>query len=872
MNTAILVLLFLCSTSDADGGQTDIDVFAGNACIECHSAQEGRLPEIVHNWNESVHHENGVACQDCHGGDETLTREQFVSDDEFAKAAHATFNAEFRFLRDRAGPEITRRSTTTASFACKECHVWSTERRLESPHGEAGVPSCLFQRLGGVAMSRERGIAYICAKCHSETVEKQFGSQHGRRGAPSCLFCHGRGSHAIKRATIEIIDPRPREEQGRCSLCHQPQTMNAVAHVRKTLEESDELMRTAAEQFAKLQGMGYRSLGLAEMNAHLEVTRADLRRVQHGCNLREIAEVAKSIESVAKRTAYDFELVHALHDARQRQAKLAMGVADLLLLLAAMLLVYKRAFCPRPGPWPTRNPSRTNLTPPCNDVCPAGNNIQGFIAAAAKNDYDRALEILLETTPLPGVCGRVCPAPCMTACNRGLHDESTNIRELERYVADRGRWRGVMRPSRDEKVAVVGSGPAGLSAAYHLARLGYRVTLIERDDELGGVLRTGIPAYRLPHDVLDREIARILQYDVTPQTGQHITREGLLNLSNQYAAVFVATGLQRTRYIDLGGDASDTVHQGIDFLGRARTGEIGLKGQDVVVIGGGNVAIDVARTAVRLSAATVRLFCLESRGEMPAHVEEIEEAEEEGIEINTCWGPAAILGDKLRATGVEFKRCVAVFDRQRRFAPTFDESEHITVDADTVILALGQAPDRSILPEGIQAQEGLATLSLTAGPIFTGGDFAASKGTVTAAIGSGHRAALHIHQSLTGENLFPAAPTPVATPGNVKMHLFSHAPRRSGAVLSPEVRRTGFAEAYGGLSDNGDLDAALAEAQRCFSCGVCNLCDRCVTYCPEGITVREGDGLHVEMDYCKGCGVCAAECPRGVIRMIDLIE
>jgi len=249
----------------------------------------------------------------------------------------------------------------------------------------------------------------------------------------------------------------------------------------------------------------------------------------------------------------------------------------------------------------------------------------------------------------------------------------TNIRELERYVGDHGRWRSPTRPTRHQRVAVIGSGPAGLSATHHLVRLGYRVTLFERDDELGGVLRSGIPAYRLPAEVLDRDISRILQYDVTVRTSEPVSREDLFRLSHQFDAVFVATGLQRARDIDLGDCRPGMVEQGIRFLERARKGDLDLRGKNSVVIGGGNVAIDVARTATRLSDATVQLFCLEPRSEMPALVDEIAEAEEEGTPINPRWGPVALRTDGRGTTTVEFRRCLAVFDGDGRFSPRFDD-------------------------------------------------------------------------------------------------------------------------------------------------------------------------------------------------------
>ena len=275
------------------------------------------------------------------------------------------------------------------------------------------------------------------------------------------------------------------------------------------------------------------------------------------------------------------------------------------------------------GNWATRQPQRHRLTPPCNDGCPAGNDVRGFVQAIAKKEYDEALRIILQTSPLPGVCGRVCPAPCMDVCNRREHDEAINTRELERYVADHGRWPAVTKPTREECVAVVGSGPAGLTAAYHLARLGYRVALFESDRELGGVLRNGIPSYRLPRDILDREISFIVRHGIEVRTEQRIDRQRLLEMTHKYAAVFVATGLQESRALNLGQLSSKMVTQGIDFLDRARRGEECLTGLRVVVIGGGNTALDAARSARRLGARSVQIVYRRTRNEMPAIEEEV---------------------------------------------------------------------------------------------------------------------------------------------------------------------------------------------------------------------------------------------------------
>jgi len=526
------------------------------------------------------------------------------------------------------------------------------------------------------------------------------------------------------------------------------------------------------------------------------------------------------------------------------------------------------------GSWATEKPERRHLTPPCNHVCPAGNDVRGFVDAVGKNDYDLALSVLLDSSPLPAVCGRVCPAPCMDSCNRAEYDQSVNVREIERAAAENGTRPEPNSSWRESSVAVVGSGPAGLSTAYHLARLGYPVTLYEAGDELGGVLRTGIPSYRLPRDVLDEEINYILDYDISVHTGCQLHREDMLRLSREFQAVFVATGLQNVSDLNLGDSASVAPVQGLHFLEKVRKGNERLDGQRVIVIGGGNTAMDAARSALRIGASEVRVVYRRTRSEMPAIHEEIEQALEEGIILDELISPVSLNdpgnGPVLTCQGMK----LGPPDDSGRPRPVADTSPEARFDlpCDLVILALGQSHDISILPEGSVIKEGEALLGLSGAPFFVGGDFATNEGTVSAAIGCGVRAARHIHRTLSGEDLFPPEEHPIASSDQIKFSRFAHESSVEVNTLSPAVRRRCFEEVHLGFQAGPDGEGAVSEALRCLSCGVCNKCDRCLEYCPEGILRRsdEKDGYVFDLEYCKGCGVCMTACPRGAIYMAEL--
>jgi 2-oxoacid:acceptor oxidoreductase gamma subunit (pyruvate/2-ketoisovalerate family) len=535
----------------------------------------------------------------------------------------------------------------------------------------------------------------------------------------------------------------------------------------------------------------------------------------------------------------------------------------------------------RTGSWASEQPHRQQFVPPCNHVCPAGNDVQGFLHALAEDRVDDALEILLRTSPFPATCGRVCPAPCMASCNRRDLDGSVNVRELERLAGDRGSVTLVPSERRPERVAVVGSGPAGLAAAYHLALFGYGVTVYEAGPHAGGLLRTGIPEFRLPGSVLEREIDRILDLGVEVIPGSRIDRERLLGLAVTHDAVLVATGLQELRSLRLGTGDDEDVLQGIDLLDQVRSGEAPrFDGQDVVVVGGGNTAMDAARSALRLGAASVRVVYRRTRAEMPAIAEEIDEALEEGVAIDYLTQPVALVreaqadGDTGQPELVCRRMQLGEPDASGRRRPVAISESDFRLGCHRLVLAVGQSPDLSVFPEGTEVREGEQLLGILETPVYAVGDLATSDGTVAAAIGSGRRAALHIHQTLTGDVVASGAQTRVRSDVDqwhdeviradaLRMHLFEREPARESEALDLRSRRSTFDEIHRGLTDT-------SEARRCLSCGVCNECDLCITYCPEGVLKRVGHALVFDYAYCKGCGICVTECPRNVVFMSHL--
>ncbi len=457
---------------------------------------------------------------------------------------------------------------------------------------------------------------------------------------------------------------------------------------------------------------------------------------------------------------------------------------------------------------------------PCKAACPAGIDVPNYVRAIKNGRIDEALAVIRERVPFPGVLGRSCIHPCEDACRRGEVNEPISICALKRFASDNATdaWKEKISVAADtgKRVAVVGSGPAGLTAAFHLRRLGHAVTVFEKAAEPGGMLRYGIPAYRLPDELVAAEIKDILDLGVELRLETEPTAEELKG----YDAVFLAIGAGLSRRLDIDGIDSEGVLWGVDFLRAVRTGQGVEVGEKVLVIGGGNVAIDVALTARRLGAGEVTMGCLEKREEMPAHTWEIAEAEEEGVRIINSWGPKAIITQDGRARGVEFMACLAVFDDNGNFNPSYDDCSLKSIEADTIILAIGQASDLSLAQElGLGVSRGLIETgedgATNVPGVFAGGDAAKAPGSIIEAIAAGRRAAESIDRHLggAGDISLSLAELGAPDPNIGREDGFAGRPRQAESRLAV-TDREGFAEVCQGF----DAETAKTEAGRCLQC------------------------------------------------------
>lgn len=518
----------------------------------------------------------------------------------------------------------------------------------------------------------------------------------------------------------------------------------------------------------------------------------------------------------------------------------------------------------RTGSWRTFRPVYVDRLPPCNAACPAGENIQGWLYHAESGDYEAAWRALVENNPLPAIMGRVCYHPCEGACNRQHLDEAVGINSIERFLGDEAIKRGWRfekpQTSSGKRVLIVGAGPSGLSAAYHLARLGHAVEIREAGPYPGGMMRFGIPKYRLPREVIDAEVARILELGVTLKLD---TKVGDLEAAMQegFDAAFLAVGahIGKRAYIPAG-----TAAKMLDAVSVLRSMEDDEKpqlGRRVVVYGGGNTAIDVARTVKRLGAEPVIVY-RRTRDKAPAHDSEIEEALEEGVMIK--WLSTIKHAD---AGAITIEKMV--LDDKGFPQPT---GEYETLAADSVVLALGQDVDLSLLENvpGLEVKDGVVQVGqnmMTGRPgVFAGGDMVPSERTVTVAVGHGKKAARHIDAWLKGETHLPPPKHELATFDKLNPWYYAEAPHQVRPMLDILRRQSTFDEVVQGLDESN----ALFEARRCLSCGNCFECDNCYGVCPDNAVIKLGPGKRFQFnyDYCKGCGLCAAECPCGAIKMV----
>jgi 2-oxoacid:acceptor oxidoreductase delta subunit (pyruvate/2-ketoisovalerate family) len=518
------------------------------------------------------------------------------------------------------------------------------------------------------------------------------------------------------------------------------------------------------------------------------------------------------------------------------------------------------------GSWRVERPVYVDRLPPCNNACPAGENIQQWLYEAESGAYETAWRQLVVDNPFPAVMGRICYHPCEVACNRAQLDEAVGINSIERFLGDLAIERGWSLPSpgidTNKRVLVVGAGPTGLSAAYHLRRLGHQVHLVDASDKLGGMMRYGIPAYRLPRDVLDAEINRIVDLGMDVQlnhTVHDIERE---RRDGGFDAVYLGVGAQLARRVAIPSGDSARILDAVSYLHDVADGEPPQLGRRVVVYGGGDTALDAARTARRLDASDAVIVYRRTREQMPAHDEELEEALKEGITVRWLSTISHYDGDRM------------VIEKMRLNEKGFPEptGEIEELGADAVVLALGQDSDLSLLEHvpDISIDDGVVSVSTAMrasdSGIFAGGDAVPSERTATIAIGHGKRAARGIDAFLAGHEVVDSPRHELATFDRLNTWYYSDADRTRRPELEIARRQNNFEEIVGGLNE----ENALFEARRCLSCGNCFECDNCFGVCPDNAVIKLGGANRYEFnyDFCKGCGICVSECPCGAIEMV----
>jgi NADPH-dependent glutamate synthase beta subunit-like oxidoreductase len=521
----------------------------------------------------------------------------------------------------------------------------------------------------------------------------------------------------------------------------------------------------------------------------------------------------------------------------------------------------------RTGPVRDQRPVYVDLLPPCNAGCPAGENIQGWMAHVKDGEHEQAWRVLTMDNPFPAIHGRVCYHPCESVCNRADLDSALSIHAVERFLGDLAlerAWRfDPPRVRSGQRVLVIGAGPSGLSAASHLARLGHEVEIRDAGPEPGGMMRYGIPAYRLPRDVMGAEIDRLAALGVRIISNHKVEDLDAERREGAFDAVFVAVGAHLSKRVDIPAADAGHIIDALSFLRGVAAGERPVIGRRVAVYGGGNTAMDAARVARRMGAEEALIVYRRTRAQMPAHEEEAEDAEREGVRINWLRTIKAMDGPELQVEEMEL-------DEAGYPQPTgrFD-----TLAADTVILALGQDTDTAFLRSvpGVEFERDgtvrVSTSLMTGCPgVFAGGDMVPSERTVTVGVGHGKRAAREIDAWLRGSRYARPAKHPQADFELLNLWYFGDYPRREQPELPPQERLGGFDEVVGALTP----EDAVFEARRCLSCGNCIECDGCLGACPEDAVIKLGPGLRYRFEYdrCTGCRACFEQCPVHSIEMI----
>jgi NADPH-dependent glutamate synthase beta subunit-like oxidoreductase len=533
----------------------------------------------------------------------------------------------------------------------------------------------------------------------------------------------------------------------------------------------------------------------------------------------------------------------------------------------------------------SKRPLFVEKTPPCMGNCPNHNAVREMLMTISKaeergksNDqaFEESFHLFMETTPFPSVCGRVCPHPCEGECNRMDKDGAVHVNRLERFIGDFGIEKGLKAKKltdekRAESIGVVGSGPGGLSAAYQLARRGYPVTVYEAFPKTGGMLRYGIPDYRLPTEILDAEINRILELGVNLKLNTAVGKDVTLEeLREKHKAIFVAIGAHQGIQLRVDGEDAPNVFTGTDFLHQVNNGEAVEVGERVVVIGGGDTAIDAARVSRRLGA-DVTIVYRRTKAEMPAAEQEIIEAEEEGVKIEFLAAPAEIYKNNGTATGMKCQRMeLGEPDDSGRRRPVPIDGDTFDLEFSSLIAAVSQAPDFEGFNSLIEGKDWIKVdekFETQVEGVYSGGDDT-NLGLVIDAISHGRVAALAIHEMIDGEK----APeeltnTEVIRFDKMRPNYYAEAKRGDYASMSVEERLKSMAEEVVGTLTG---EEAVEEASRCMSCGMCFECGTCWSFCQENAIIKplvKGEGYKFKLEFCGGCSKCAETCPCGYIEM-----